>query len=50
MRGTLTVRTGAGVTTQGSLRFGPGPYLVVLTPAGGIYRVEATLQGPIPPG
>lgn len=45
LAGSLTVETVNVTRPLPSLRFGPGIYVVVLTPAPGGYTIEATLEG-----
>ena len=43
--GTFTVRTSAGTATATTLDFGPGPFVVDLTPGPGGLRLHAVLNG-----
>jgi hypothetical protein len=45
--GNLSVRTDQGTRQTDGVGFGPGSYVIDLTPAPGGYTIAATLQGPI---
>ncbi len=45
--GQLQVRDQTSRTPAAGIRFGPGPYTVTLSPAGGRVELDAVLQGPV---
>jgi hypothetical protein len=47
LAGALVLRTAGGTRTATLVQFGPGPFVLELTPVAGGYRVVATLQGPV---
>jgi hypothetical protein len=47
LTGALVLRTAAGTRTAKTVTFGPGPFVLDLTPVAGGYQVSGTLQGPV---
>jgi hypothetical protein len=47
LAGAMVLRTAAGTRSAKSLKFGPGPFVLELTPGAGGYDVSGTLQGPV---
>ncbi|MBV9666399.1 MAG: hypothetical protein JOZ37_20725 [Actinobacteria bacterium] len=45
--GALVLRTATGTRSATTVHFGPGPFVVDLTPVAGGYAISATLQGPV---
>lgn len=47
LTGAMVLRTAAGTRTAKTVTFGPGPFVLDLTPVAGGYQVSGTLQGPV---
>ena len=47
LTGALVLRSAAGTRSAASVKFGPGPFVLEITPEAGGYRVAGTLQGPV---
>ena len=47
LAGALVLKTAAGMRPATSAKFGPGPFVLELTPVPGGYRVVGILQGPV---
>lgn len=47
LTGAFVLRTAAGTRTAKTITFGPGPFVLDLTPVAGGYQVAGTLQGPV---
>jgi len=47
LTGALVLRTAAGTRSAKTIKFGPGPFVLDLTPVAGGYQVSGTLQGPV---
>jgi hypothetical protein len=47
LAGALILRSATGTRSAATVKFGPGPFVLELTPEAGGYRVAATLQGPV---
>lgn len=47
LTGALLLRAAGGTRTASSVKFGPGPFVLEITPVAGGYRVVGTLQGPV---
>ena len=47
LTGAFVLRTATGTRTAKTITFGPGPFVLDLTPVAGGYQLSGTLQGPV---